>query len=231
MLLDYLRDMVKYTSRLGFNTLELNGEDGVITIEGSDENNKTLVLKGKFLKQVPELNGRCGLGNVEWLSNYVNAYDHKDDTAVTHQQAGDAHQHHPLQGGIDECNQRRCHAANDCKQHHHGAEGAAAGRHDTRDQRANDRPNAAGRHHGTKGAHPLESIIGQYRHANRLWPHGNEHGHRHIDDKRAQGRIGPDIGKAFLDRSQNARLGWQTGLFLIFQSNRPQGEHGQENGD
>lgn len=82
MLLDYLRDMVKYTSRLGFNTLELNGENGIITIEGSDENNKTLVLKGKFLKPVTELNGRCGFGNVEWLSNYVNAYDHKDDTAI-----------------------------------------------------------------------------------------------------------------------------------------------------
>ena len=82
MLLDYLRDMVKYTSRLGFNSLEINGENGVITIEGSDENNKTLVLKGKFLKPVPELEGKCGLGNMEWLSNYVNAYDHKDDVAT-----------------------------------------------------------------------------------------------------------------------------------------------------
>jgi len=82
MLLDYLRDMVKYTSRLGFNAIELYDENGVINIEGSDENNKTLVLKGHFLKPVPEFDGKCGLGNVELLSNYVNAYDHRDDVAT-----------------------------------------------------------------------------------------------------------------------------------------------------
>jgi len=80
MLLSYLRDLIKHTARLGFNAIELNGENGEVTIEGTDENNKTLVLKGKFLKPLPELDGRSGLGSVDILANYVNAYSHKDDT-------------------------------------------------------------------------------------------------------------------------------------------------------
>lgn len=82
MIIDYLKDMVAHTSGLGISSLKITGDGKTTTIEGSDENNKTLVIKGKFLKDVPEFKGEVGLGNLEWLTNYVKAYTHKDDVAT-----------------------------------------------------------------------------------------------------------------------------------------------------
>ena len=82
MLLNYLKDLVAHTSGLGINSIKITGDNNNVTIEGSDEVNKTLVIKGKFLKNVPEFKGVCGFGELEWLTNYVNAYKHKDDTAT-----------------------------------------------------------------------------------------------------------------------------------------------------
>lgn len=81
MLLNYLRDVVKFTTKLGAHSIKISGEDGNVTVEGSDEN-KTVVIKGKFLKPLNDLDGVCGLGDLEWLSNYVTAYKNKDDEAT-----------------------------------------------------------------------------------------------------------------------------------------------------
>lgn len=82
MLINYLRDIVKYTTKLGASSIKITGIDGDIVIEGSDENNKSVVIKGRLLKSFDDFNGVCGLSDLEWLSNYVNAYKHKDDTAT-----------------------------------------------------------------------------------------------------------------------------------------------------
>lgn len=82
MIIDYLKDLVAHTSGLGINSVKVTGDENTVLIEGSDENNKTLVIKGKFLKEVPEFEGVCGLGNLAELTGYVNAYKHKDDVAT-----------------------------------------------------------------------------------------------------------------------------------------------------
>lgn len=82
MLLNYLKDLVAHTSGLGINSIKITGDGTNAIIEGSDETNKTLVIKGKFLKEVPEFEGVCGFNELELLTNYVNAYKHRDDTAV-----------------------------------------------------------------------------------------------------------------------------------------------------
>lgn len=82
MLINYLQDLVKFTTGLGINHVKVSGEDGTVTIEGVKDANKTLVIKGKFLKPVDELEGVCGLSDLEWLANYVNAYKAKGDTAT-----------------------------------------------------------------------------------------------------------------------------------------------------
>ncbi len=79
-MLNHLRDLVKHTSSLGVAIIKLTGdEDGSIKIEGMDID-KSVVIKGKFLKQLPELAGVCGLGNLDWLSGFVNIYQEKNDT-------------------------------------------------------------------------------------------------------------------------------------------------------
>lgn len=81
-MLSQLRDLVKHTSNLGVDIIKLTGdEDGNIKIEGMDAD-KSLVIKGKFLKQLPEFKGVSGLGNLDWLSGYVNIYKEKDDKVV-----------------------------------------------------------------------------------------------------------------------------------------------------
>lgn len=82
MLLNYLRDIVKYTTKLGINSIRITGDNGNVTIEGSDETNKSVVIKGKFLKPFDDFDGLCGLDNLEWLSNYTNAYKHNNDVAT-----------------------------------------------------------------------------------------------------------------------------------------------------
>ena len=74
MLLNYLKDLVAHTSGLGINSIKITGDGTTAIIEGSDETNKTLVIKGKFLKDTPEFEGVCGFNELELLTNYVNAY-------------------------------------------------------------------------------------------------------------------------------------------------------------
>ena len=82
MLLNYLRDLVQHTAGLGINALKITGTNGTVVVEGTDETNKSLVIKGSFLNPVTEFEGVCGLGDLEWLASYVNAYKHKDDVAT-----------------------------------------------------------------------------------------------------------------------------------------------------
>lgn len=82
MLINYLQDLVKFTTGLGVNHIKVSGENGSVTVEGTKDANKTLVIKGKFLKPVSEFDGVCGLSDLEWLTNYVNAYKIKGDTAT-----------------------------------------------------------------------------------------------------------------------------------------------------
>ena len=78
-MLNYLRDLVKHTSGLDMDVLKITGDDdGNIQIEGMDTE-KSIVLKGKFNKEIPELHGVCGLSNLTWLSGYVNLYREKTD--------------------------------------------------------------------------------------------------------------------------------------------------------
>lgn len=79
-MLNELRDLVKYTSNLGIGVIKLTGDkDGITQIEGVD-NDKSLVIKGKFLSSLPELEGTSGLSNLDWLSGFVNIYREKNDT-------------------------------------------------------------------------------------------------------------------------------------------------------
>jgi len=82
MILNYLRDIVKYTTKLGANSVKISGDNGVVTVEACDETNKTVVIKGTLIKPSPDLEGICGLSDLEWLTSYVNAYKHKDDVAT-----------------------------------------------------------------------------------------------------------------------------------------------------
>lgn len=78
-MLDYLRDLVKHTNNLGVQVIKVTGDSaGKVIIEGMEED-KTVVIKGKFLKNIPELEGVCGLGQLDQLNNILNIYNHKDD--------------------------------------------------------------------------------------------------------------------------------------------------------
>lgn len=81
-MLSQLRDLVKHTTNLGIDIIKLTGdEDGNIKIEGMDTD-KSIVVKGTFLKQLPEFEGTSGLGNLDWLSGYVNIYKEKSDKVI-----------------------------------------------------------------------------------------------------------------------------------------------------
>lgn len=78
-MLDYLRDLVKHTNGLGVEVIKVTGDQkGNVKIEGMDTD-KTVVIKGKFLKELPELEGVCGLSQLEWLNGFLNIYNQKED--------------------------------------------------------------------------------------------------------------------------------------------------------
>ncbi len=78
-MLDYLRDLVKHTNNLGVQVIKVTGDSaGNVILEGM-EDDKTVVIKGKFLKSIPEFEGVCGLGQLDQLNNILNIYSHKDD--------------------------------------------------------------------------------------------------------------------------------------------------------
>lgn len=86
-MLNYLRDLVKHTTGLDVDVLKLTGDDdGNIKIEGMDTD-KSVVLKGTFNKELPELHGVCGLSNLTWLSGYVNLYQEITDTVSIEREA------------------------------------------------------------------------------------------------------------------------------------------------
>lgn len=73
-MLNYLRDLVKNTSNLDVQIIKVTGDaNGKVNIEGMDEG-KTVVIKGKFLKDIPEFEGTFGLSNLDELSGYLNIY-------------------------------------------------------------------------------------------------------------------------------------------------------------
>ncbi len=78
-MLNYLRDLVKHTAGLDIDVLKLTGDDdGNVVIEGMDTD-KSVVLKGTFQKEIPDLRGICGLSNLEQLNGFVNLYQEKAD--------------------------------------------------------------------------------------------------------------------------------------------------------
>ena len=79
-MLIYLRDLVKHTNNLGIEVIKITTEkDGNVKVEAMD-NDKNIVVKGKFNGEVPELEGVCGLGQLDWLNGFLNIYNQKDDS-------------------------------------------------------------------------------------------------------------------------------------------------------
>lgn len=73
-MLNYLRDLVKNTSNLDVQIIKVTGDSsGKVSIEGMDEG-KTVVIKGKFIKDIPEFEGIFGLSDLDKLSGYLNIY-------------------------------------------------------------------------------------------------------------------------------------------------------------
>lgn len=80
---DKLHDLVSHTKGLNVGILKLTGENGKVKIEGMDDN-KSVVIKGQFKNDIPEFEGIFGLGNLDFLSGYVNIYNEPktDDVEV-----------------------------------------------------------------------------------------------------------------------------------------------------
>ncbi len=79
MLLNSLRDLTRHTSGLDIDMIKIIGDDGSVAFEGINDD-KTVVLKGSFMKDVPELQGTFGLSQLEYLTKCVNEYKQKDDS-------------------------------------------------------------------------------------------------------------------------------------------------------
>ena len=77
-MLNHLRDLMKHTSGLGIEVIKVTGENGQVSVEGLDTN-KTVILKGKFDQQIPELEGVFGFGKLDVLNKLVNVYKEKGD--------------------------------------------------------------------------------------------------------------------------------------------------------
>lgn len=79
MLLNSLRDLTRHTSGLDIDMIKIMGDDGSVEFEGINDD-KTVVLKGSFLKNVPEFEGTFGLSQLDYLTKCVNEYKQKDDS-------------------------------------------------------------------------------------------------------------------------------------------------------
>lgn len=78
-MLNHLRDLMKHTSGLGIEAIKVTGDEaGKIKIEGMDTN-KTVVLKGSFKKELPDLKGTCGFSRLDILHKLVNIYKEDGD--------------------------------------------------------------------------------------------------------------------------------------------------------
>ncbi len=79
MLLNSLRDLTRHTSGLDLDMIKIMGDNGSVKFEGINDD-KTVVLKGTFTKDVPELQGTFGLSQLDYLTKCVNEYRQKDDS-------------------------------------------------------------------------------------------------------------------------------------------------------
>jgi len=79
MLLNSLRDLTRHTSGLDIDMIKIIGDNGSVEFEGINDD-KTVVLKGNFVKNVPELEGTFGLSQLDYLTKCVNEYKQKDDS-------------------------------------------------------------------------------------------------------------------------------------------------------
>lgn len=79
MLLNSLRDLTRHTSGLDIDMIKITGDNGSVKFEGINDD-KTVVLKGNFMKSVPELEGTFGLSQLDYLTKCVNEYTQKEDS-------------------------------------------------------------------------------------------------------------------------------------------------------
>ena len=77
-MLNCLRDLMRHTAGLGIEVIKVTGDNDKVSVEGMDTG-KTVVLKGEFTKELPELNGVFGLSQLEVLSKLVNVYKEAGD--------------------------------------------------------------------------------------------------------------------------------------------------------
>ena len=75
---DILLDLVKNVRATDIGTVKITGEDGVVTIQGVDDQ-KTVILKGTFTNPVDELEGVCGIGNLDRLASTLGVYSGDSD--------------------------------------------------------------------------------------------------------------------------------------------------------
>ena len=80
-MLNHLRDLMKHTSGLDVEVLRVTGDQGAVNVSGINDN-KSLIIKGDFVGDIAELEGVCGLGRLEWLSGFANAYTETSDTVT-----------------------------------------------------------------------------------------------------------------------------------------------------
>lgn len=68
---DYVQDLVKNVISTGFFTkIKITASANDILVEAMEEN-KDIVLKGKFLNPIPDIKGEFGLGNLSLLSHMI----------------------------------------------------------------------------------------------------------------------------------------------------------------
>jgi hypothetical protein len=80
---DYLLDVVQHTHNLGFIELvKITGDDGTTTIEGIAED-RSVILKGKFHKPVPEFMGTFGMPNLATLSVILRIPEYAENEKIS----------------------------------------------------------------------------------------------------------------------------------------------------
>lgn len=81
MLLNSIQDVVKKIGGLGFvDTLKVTGTDTETKVEAID-NDKTVIIKAKFLEPVPELKGTFGVSSLQLLQGLLNFPSYKAEGA------------------------------------------------------------------------------------------------------------------------------------------------------
>jgi hypothetical protein len=80
---DYLLDIVQHTHSLGFISLvKITGDDKETTIEGLAED-RSVILKGKFHKTVPEFIGTFGMPNLDKLGIILKISEYASDAKIS----------------------------------------------------------------------------------------------------------------------------------------------------